>query len=74
MIDDMSIDDWAKQNNLTLGEAIQIILIYAIENSFDLVPSVLRKTLRDISDADIREAMETFTEDREARSKEHAVN
>lgn len=68
VLDDLSIDQWANKHNMTLGEAISVILIYSNDDSFNEVPTALRKTLARVSDAEIREAMETYTDDRESRN------
>ena len=62
MLDTESIDDWAQQNEMSLGHAIKEIVKYLLDDPTDLTYNV-RITLERASDQEVREAMDAITDD-----------
>lgn len=63
-MDTETIDDWAQQNEMSLGHAIKEIVKYLLDDPTELTYTV-RVTLERASDQEVREAMEAITDDRE---------
>lgn len=67
-----TIDDWARDNNLELGEAIYVVLKYLADDPRQINPEV-RRMLKTASEQEIIDAMETAAEDLEDNSREEVL-
>lgn len=62
MLNTETIDDWAQQNELSLGQGIKEIIKYLLDDPTELT-STVRITLERASDQEIHEAMDAITDD-----------
>lgn len=57
-----TIDQWAEDNGLEIGEAMYVLLKYLADDP-RIIGSSLRRLLREATEQEVRDAMETATDD-----------
>ena len=65
---EQTINEWARENDLELGEAIYAIVRYIVENPL-MISSAVRSKLLGASEQELIEAMEAVSDDLEENDK-----